>query len=221
MNEIWRADIRRVPIAEISNQLTPVLSASEHVRLAGLTRAHRRAEYLLSRAMIRSALSKHYRRALGYWQLQETQNAPPTLLNPIGESLYLSLSHSAQCVMLAISEQPVGLDVEQIQADRPHKEIAKRVFTPAQQAALEPLTKAAAIHLFYQLWTCKEARVKIANPASEITMFSTATWEIDQYFNRHAQFTDYYATILSQIDTRLFKQIEFRSFKEFDITSIF
>ena len=69
------------------------------------------------------------------------------------EDLQFSLSHSGPWVVCALSDTPVGVDVEQ---PRCTPAVAKRYFQPAE---LENLDRVDAVALT-RLWTAKEAFVK-------------------------------------------------------------
>ena len=221
MNEVWRASINHVEIDPISLELGPLLCPSERARLEKFTRTGRRKQYLVSRAMIRAALSRFYALPLSYWHLHENKDAPPKISNTPEQPLYISLSHSADCIMLAISQQPVGIDVENISGDRPLTEIAKRVFTPEQQAALSAMPSEQAVLHFYNLWTRKEALVKLADKPTSIQMFSNMAWETDSYHSAHTEFADFYASIISQKNIAQFDCYEFKDFKQINKTRIF
>ena len=221
MNEVWRAYLSRSKPDTVSPEFIAILSPTEKARLDGLKQAQRQKQYLLSRAMIRVAFSRHYNLPLSHWLLEENQNAPPTVVNTPDKPCFLSLSHSADCILLAISEQAVGLDVEQISTDRPHQKIAERVFTPKQCKTLRRLPQDEAILYFYHLWTSKESLVKLAKPKIKTTMFSTTPWETHNYFSGHAQFGDYYASILSVENIRVFCSYDLSSFEQHKKITLF
>ncbi len=221
MNEVWRAFMEDFQVNNIATQIGSTLSQSERTRLQGLTRTQRQKQYLLSRAMMRVALSHHYDLPLSHWQLQEGPDAPPSLMNPVDQPLYLSLSHSADCIMLAISAQPVGLDVEYMRADRPFTQIARRVFTPEQQESLTRFDKKERMKYFYRLWTEKEALVKIADPNTIISMYSTTPWATHEYSGYHTYFDDFYVSILSSLDVQVFSSYDLNSFEGYEKNYIF
>ena len=75
--------------------------------------------------------------------------------------LHFSLSHSGKWVMCALSDAPVGCDVEQIA--RGTEKLAGRFFHPAEQAALAaagPENGEARRREFTRIWTRKESYVK-------------------------------------------------------------
>lgn len=68
---------------------------------------------------------------------------------------HFNLSHSGDQVVLAVDNHVIGVDAERI-APYP-KAVARRVFTPREQAWLQNLN---ADEAFYRLWTGKESIMK-------------------------------------------------------------
>jgi phosphopantetheinyl transferase len=78
-----------------------------------------------------------------------------------GDAAYLSLSHSGEYVACAVSDAPVGVDIQEI---RPvNRLVIARVCTPAEQNVLHDSEDVPAA--FTRLWSLKEAWRK-ANPDS-------------------------------------------------------
>ena len=75
------------------------------------------------------------------------------------EGRYISLSHSGNVAMCAISDQPVGCDVEQI-SDKDIK-IAKRFLTKEQYLRyLRASDRKEQQEMFFKIWTAKECVIK-------------------------------------------------------------
>ena len=81
------------------------------------------------------------------------ENGKPT----VQDAPFFNLSHSGNFVMLAISDTPVGCDIEQL-----HKAIlTKHVFHPNELAKLSSFPEGDARNFeFLRLWTAKEAFLK-------------------------------------------------------------
>lgn len=81
-----------------------------------------------------------------------------------GMDVHFNISHSGHYVVCAVSDRPVGIDVEQL---RPLKaKLTKKVCTPEELAYLmeadgwgETLTGEAMVR-FFRIWTTKEAYFK-------------------------------------------------------------
>jgi 4'-phosphopantetheinyl transferase len=72
-----------------------------------------------------------------------------------------SLSHSGEIALIAIGESvPVGVDVEQIKANRPVERLIQRFFSPYERKALQSLSGEELVEAFYWCWAAKEAYLK-------------------------------------------------------------
>lgn len=71
--------------------------------------------------------------------------------------LHVSLSHSGDWAVCAVSHLPVGVDVE---SPRCTMEIGRRFFRPDEMAGLDQLPEAERRDRLNRLWTAKEAFVK-------------------------------------------------------------
>lgn len=214
MNQIWRSSIKQL-IPDIEAQLLPMLSPLELEKFQRLKRFQRRKEYILSRSLIRMALSRQYKKPLQYWQFSESPNAAPKLLNPVDTSLFISLSHSSDCVMLALSDQAIGLDIERIDILKEATNIARKVFTTEQQAHLNTLSSNQARRHFYQLWTHKEALVKaLAGAIPSFQMISSTAWPNHELHIQHAELNQYAITLASKQPARVFNQFDAIPFQQ-------
>lgn len=74
------------------------------------------------------------------------------------QDLHFNLSHGGQRVLCAVSDRPVGCDVEPVTEMDP--EIARRFFAPGEYAYLLGAEPARRQETFFRLWTLKESFVK-------------------------------------------------------------
>ncbi len=82
--------------------------------------------------------------------------------------LYFNVSHSGQYVLCAVSDKPLGVDIEQVKPFRAG--LVGRYFTEEEAAYIwggDPLPAAESVcdpgicERFYRVWTAKEAYVKM------------------------------------------------------------
>ncbi len=102
---------------------------------------------------------------LQYALKKETQNLAPFvfLQNALGKpylknenNLFFNLSHSGQCVAVAVGDRELGVDIEQHKVFEPR--VAKRVYTPFELQYIEKFH--SQNELFYNLWVAKESFIK-------------------------------------------------------------
>lgn len=70
---------------------------------------------------------------------------------------YFNISHSGQFVACAVSDCPIGVDIQEIASY--HRDMAKRVFSPEEISQIESSPDRSAE--FTRLWTQKEAYLKM------------------------------------------------------------
>ena len=131
-------------VAQLSAGLT--LSQGEQERLTTLHSEKKQREFLAIRHLLQQA-------QLPTTALYYTQEGKPQL-----EEQYISITHSHDFVMIALSSRPIGIDIERCTPRI--LRLAPR-FTPWQ--APPDMDEPAQIQAYTQLWTIKEALYKIAN----------------------------------------------------------
>ena len=82
---------------------------------------------------------------------QELSNGKPIIIGH--ENIHFNMSHCKYAVACAVSNEPVGIDVERIQ-EKVKDELARYVLSDNELKDLTPLK-------FTRLWTMKEAVVKL------------------------------------------------------------
>ncbi len=211
MNQTWRASLDREHSGLLSSTQA-LLGETERVRYGELLQVNRREQYLLSRGLIRIALSRQYGKPIAHWKFRERAAATPLLENPTLAPLNLSVSHCGDWVLVALSEQVVGVDIESIKPRKQLSAIARRVFTQNQCGALFKLDVKAALDEFYRLWTAKEALYKIdPNPKTRVRLVSSAPWPLDNYSVAHTKFEEQMASIVAKAPIDQFKHFEMLS----------
>ena len=113
---------------------------------------------------------------------------PKFMLNDFGkpfvdkEGIFFNISHSKGRVACAVSDTPVGIDIEKLteKSDTDIKNFAKRYFVENEIALLEKEEYSALA--FYKIWTKKEAYSKMLGSAlSRNLKIDTTTLDIDTY----------------------------------------
>jgi 4'-phosphopantetheinyl transferase len=80
---------------------------------------------------------------------------------PAVEGMWFSFADSGAAALVAVSRAgPVGVDIERVDARRPVRRIARRMFSGAEAAALEVLSPVRAAAAFHRCWSAKEAYAK-------------------------------------------------------------
>ena len=121
-----------------------------------------RREFALSRAALRANLCERLactndRLAFGFLE----HGKPFAIVDGTPSTISFNVSHSGKHGLIAIAPQrQLGVDVEERVARRDLDGISETVFGPREQSALAELTGNGKVHLFFMLWTIKEALIK-------------------------------------------------------------
>ncbi|MCP4390050.1 MAG: hypothetical protein GY802_17280, partial [Gammaproteobacteria bacterium] len=119
----------------VENSLQPLLSDSELARLESIGGKTRRREYLLSRALMRHALSQSFQRQDSDWRFNDVPQSMP-LVDNLPAGTYISLSHSKGFICFAISASPLGIDLEATGKQRDFSALAEVFMNQEEQTCL-------------------------------------------------------------------------------------
>ncbi len=87
------------------------------------------------------------------------RGAPQVIASP-GTSLYISIAHTDNLVAAALSDHPVGIDIEELSPRKNAKALAQRWLHAADVAAVASAEEEEQTPLFLSLWTKHEATAK-------------------------------------------------------------
>ena len=133
------------------------LTHGEKIRLETIASVRRREQFLAGRWLAKKMLAEARGGSPEDWHIDaDTQTKPGV----VGHSLQLSISHSGSYVACCVAEHAAGIDVECFDRLRPVADMATLVCSGPEQDALRALQGDALTQHFFQLWTCKEARLK-------------------------------------------------------------
>jgi 4'-phosphopantetheinyl transferase len=121
-----------------------------------------RLRYLVTRAMVRTVLSRHAPVAPADWVFTVNDYGRPELAAQHGmPGLHFNISHTRGMIALAVSRQvALGIDIENICWRAAPLDVAEHYFAPAEVAALATLPPAQRHAGFFAYWTLKESYIK-------------------------------------------------------------
>ncbi len=90
-------------------------------------------------------------------KIRRTSHGKPYVKNY--SDIYFSISHSRNIIVCAVSERPVGVDIEYIKDSVPMN-IANRFYSPEDLSLLNDAAHAEKAKLFFKIWTQRESMVK-------------------------------------------------------------
>lgn len=144
----------------------PWLTESEVQRYRRFIRPERRQQFLAGRIILRRALAQLLDMPATELEVIEQAGNAPRLGQPELSDVGFSLSHSGQWVACAVSgNTKLGLDIEMLNPERDFSALALQAFNADENTWLAQQDAGNRLHDFYQLWTAKEAQIKL-NQAS-------------------------------------------------------
>jgi len=165
--DIWFADIPE-ETTSIEQRTEVLLSDSEKARLSATKSPLKRREFLLSRALMRHGLTHRFGQDEGFWIFQTKRNHAPEITN-LPQPVYTSLSHSKGLIGFAISETPVGLDLEIVNMKRNIDALAEVTMTQDEIYYLNQHPADKVLN-FHELWCCKEAYYKSVSSLNQASI---------------------------------------------------
>lgn len=160
--DLWLVHTARLHDPELLARYADLLSAAEHERLGALRGEHARRQYLITRALIRTTLSRYDRIAPGCWQLTVNAHGRPEVVP--GQSrldLRFNASHTKDLVCCAVTlGRAIGVDAELHELHSPVLALADRFLAPreANDVAARPAEQRE--ERFFRYWTLRESYVK-------------------------------------------------------------
>lgn len=139
-----------------------LLTADEHERMARFVFERDRHAFLLTRALVRTMLSRYAPVAPADWRFIANAHGRPEILDrpPGVPDLRFNISHTDGLIACAVTiGREVGVDVEHVGRQLLH-DVAGRHFAPKEVADLRSLPAAEQDRVFFDYWTLKEAYIK-------------------------------------------------------------
>ena len=162
MAHLWHVACDQVQDPELLAAYHRLMSPDEAAQQARFVFPEDRRQYLLTRALVRSVLSRYAPVAPGDWQFARSAHGRPEIVGPErAPRLRFNLSNTRSLIACLVArEREVGVDVEDLDRAGETVALAERFFSPAEAAALRALPPAEQRTRFLQLWTLKEAYIK-------------------------------------------------------------
>ncbi len=137
------------------------LGRGERERFEAMLHPQRRAQFLAGHGLARELLARAEGGNWRDWQLErDALGAPQALYRGRRSGLHLSLAHSGSEVASAVSDRPLGLDLEFAPRQRDLIALAEALYPPEFSRALAQLDEVERRRRFYRRWTLDEAHGK-------------------------------------------------------------
>jgi len=140
----------------------PLLSQDENERMARLVFDRDRRAFLITRALVRTMLSRYAPVVPAAWKFIANVHGRPEILDrpPGVPDLRFNISHTDGLIACAVTiGREVGVDVEHINRHLLH-DVAGRFFAPNEVSDLRKLPEDEQRRVFFDYWTLKESYIK-------------------------------------------------------------
>lgn len=151
MVKLYVADISNLPDPMLNSELLHKLPLNRQQRIHKLKQEKSRKQSMGVGLLLQKVLALYH--------IQDSQVYVDEHGKPMVEGVEFSLSHSGHLVACAVSNAPVGCDVEELR--KAPKGVAKRYFSDSEQAFLHTFSDEEYNRAFFQIWTMKESYVKM------------------------------------------------------------
>jgi 4'-phosphopantetheinyl transferase len=157
--DLWLMQPARLSPAELERG-DRLLTDEERERQRAFFFERNRLEYLVTRGLIRTVLSKYRAIPAAGWRFRRNEYGRPEVDPPCG--LRFNLANHPSLVVCAVheGEAQLGVDVEPLDRGKEVLDIATTVFAEAELSALRALPSASQPDRAVSLWTLKEAYIK-------------------------------------------------------------
>jgi 4'-phosphopantetheinyl transferase len=160
---VWLTYYEEINDEETQEVYRNVLNGDEKKQEARFYFARDRRRYLVTRALVRTVLSRYAPVAPADWIFTNNYYGRPEIANSEMNSAELSfnVSHTRSLIALAVTRgRALGVDVENVQAREVSIDIAERFFSPSEVAALAGTPANQQRDRFFEYWTFKESYIK-------------------------------------------------------------
>lgn len=141
-------------------QYDALMTDDERARHQRLHFERDRLMFLVTRALVRTTLSKYADCAPADWRFDKNEWGRPHVSGPVAAP-HFNLSNTQGLVACAVARtEGVGVDVENITRRTEPTAIAHRFFSKSEAEALMSLPDEGRRARFFSLWTLKEAYIK-------------------------------------------------------------
>jgi 4'-phosphopantetheinyl transferase len=160
---LWLAFYDEITDERLLSDYRSLLNSAEKEQQARFYFAKDRLRYLITRALVRTVMSRYVPIDPRDWVFSTNAYGCPEIANAQGREAFLSfnISHTESLIVLGVTtRRALGVDVENFRAREVSIEIADRYFAPAEVAALNNVPPQQQQYRFFEYWTFKESYIK-------------------------------------------------------------
>jgi 4'-phosphopantetheinyl transferase len=161
--ELWLAFCDEIADEGLLADYRQLLVEEERHKETRFYFARDRHRYLITRALVRTVLSRYAPVAPQDWRFVEDAYGRPHIANEdsAARRICFNISHTRSLVVLGVTcDRALGVDTEDVQARDAGLEIAEHYFAAEEVAQLRATPCEAQQARFFEYWTLKESYIK-------------------------------------------------------------
>lgn len=161
--DVWLAHYGQISDPRLHADYRALLTAEERGKEFRFYFPDDQRRYLVTRAMVRTVLSRYLGVAPTDWRFSNNEYGRPEVANLTRAEcgLCFNISHTRGLIALAITRRrEVGVDVENVKTREVEIEIADRFFARTEVAELATVSRERQQDRFFEYWTFKESYIK-------------------------------------------------------------
>lgn len=181
--ELWAARLERPLTEQETERILRILPPNRRERLMKL-RAEKRQEPLCAYLML----------CLALWDRYQWKGFPEMAVSGMGKpyfpehpEVHFNISHTTGAVLVGISDQPIGVDIERIR--------------PVSQRSMRRLAAVSTERDFFQSWVRREARIKRSGSGIGTMMRSETPLQQGEFYYELDTFPGYVAGVATRDST--------------------
>jgi 4'-phosphopantetheinyl transferase len=158
---VWLAHPEQARDADLCAAYVDLCTEEERARHARHQIERHRHEFLVTRALVRTVLSRYAPIAPQAWRFVNNAHGRPEIAGPDAPPLRFNLSNTNGLVACAVAlDRELGIDVESLERPSQNLGVADRFFSPTEVRDLRALPEADQAERFFTYWTLKESYIK-------------------------------------------------------------
>ncbi len=161
--DVWLAFSSEIKSVQLLEQYRLLLTEQERCQERRFHFSKDQHRYLITRALVRTVLSKYAPVAPEQWRFSSNAFGKPEIANDVAcaQEISFNISHTDGLIVLGVTRrQSLGVDAEHLRVRPAPIEAASHFFSMHEVCALRAQPTVMHHDLFFQYWTLKEAYVK-------------------------------------------------------------
>lgn len=179
--DLWAARLERALTEQETERILKILPPNRRERLMKLRQEEKRREPLCAYLIL----------CLALWELYQWRGFPEMAENSMGKpyfpeypEVHFNISHTTGAVLVGVSDQPVGVDIERIR--------------PVSQRTMRRLADVSTEQDFFRNWVRREARTKRSGNGIGTMMRSETPLQQGEFYYELDTFPGYVAGVATR-----------------------